>query len=75
MPNISPPKGTAKTEALQAFARQMLAFQAKGHKDHMHHYGYFARLAYKHGVPVTEIAEAYEVTPDAIYQLIRRAAA
>lgn len=60
--------GTAQT---QRIARELLAAQADIRARAMHN-GYFAKLAYDTGIPVTEIAQTYGITLDAAYKMLRR---
>jgi hypothetical protein len=58
-------------EQAQRIARELLAAQA-GVRARAQYDGIVASLTYDAGIPVSEIADAYAITENAVYKLMER---
>jgi predicted DNA-binding protein YlxM (UPF0122 family) len=55
-------------------ARELLSIHAQRRTEVKLHDGHLTKLFYDHGIPVDEIAKAYNVGPRTVYDLIKRQA-
>lgn len=70
MKRLSQPR--AVDDSQQKAARELLRVHAERRIQVKTHDGYLTKLFYDHGVPADEIAEAYEVSPRAVYAILER---
>lgn len=70
MGRLSQPRDVDNTELVAA--RELLAVHATRRQEVKLHDGYLTKLFYDHGIPVEEIADAYRVSPGAVYAIIKR---
>lgn len=70
MPRLSQPKDPDNTQLI--VARELLKIHAERRVEVKLHDAYLTRLLYSYGIPVEEIASAYQTGPRTIYDLIKR---
>ena len=70
MARLSQPRSVDHTQ--QKAARELLRVHAERRVQVKTHDGYLTKLFYDHGLTADEIAEAYGVSPRAIYAILKR---
>lgn len=70
MARLSQPR--AQEESAIKAARELLKVHAERRNAVKLHDGYLTKMFYDHGVSAEEIAQAYEITPRAVYGILKR---